>query len=65
MSVVFETSATPELTQSKIYWIKNQLLQLSVTQKVAYTFWINVHRFWIFLQQVYNVQPVLQLDILE
>ena len=65
MSVVFETSATPELTQSKIYWIKNQLLQLSVTQKVAYAFWINVHRFWIFLQQVYNVQPVLQLDILE
>ena len=65
MSVVFETSATPELTQSKIYWIKNQLLQLSVTQKVAYAFWINVDRFWIFLQQVYNVQPVLQLDILE
>ena len=44
MSDVFETSAIPELTLSYILSIKDQLSQLSVIQKVAYAFWIKVHR---------------------
>ena len=45
MSDVFETSAISELILSYILSIKDQLSQLSVIQKVAYAFWIKVHRY--------------------